>query len=52
MGCNGGTPVGALEYIYNYSIPDESCSSYVARGWTNGMKCEECEYCTSCNVSG
>ena len=51
MGCNGGDPIGVLEYIYNYSIPDETCSSYQARGWTNGADCDACMYCSTCNTS-
>jgi cathepsin X len=51
-GCDGGASIVAYEYIYNYSITDESCSAYQARGYTNGVDCYEKTRCSVCNASG
>jgi len=51
LGCNGGDPLSAFEYIYNYSISDETCSNYLARGWTNGANCTQFIKCGNCMPS-
>jgi len=38
-GCEGGDANTAYEYIHKYGISDETCSSYRARGHTNGAVC-------------
>ena len=34
-GCKGGLPIIANEWIYNNNITDETCNSYIAKGWVN-----------------
>jgi cathepsin X len=49
LGCSGGEPVNAFEYIHNNYITDETCSIYQARGWTNGHKCSNMTVCRNCD---
>ena len=51
QGCNGGDPLVAYQYIYNYSITDETCTNYQARGWTNGLDCSQFVKCGNCMPS-
>lgn len=48
LGCNGGDGITAYQYIYNYSITDETCTTYQARGWTNGLDCSPEIRCGNC----
>jgi cathepsin X len=47
-GCEGGTAMDALKYIYNGSITDETCSIYRGRGHTNGAACAPILSCMNC----
>ena len=47
-GCEGGNANYAYDYIMKYGISDETCSSYKARGHTNGQVCEDTIRCGSC----
>jgi len=48
-GCHGGSASTAYQYIYNYSITDETCTNYQARGWDNGVDCTQFIKCGNCN---
>jgi cathepsin X len=39
LGCNGGDPRQAYEWISKNNITDETCSPYQAFGHTNGLGC-------------
>lgn len=47
-GCEGGEANSAYEYIHKYGITDETCSSYRARGHTNGETCKDEIKCVDC----
>jgi len=49
LGCHGGNPSLAFEYIYNYSIAHESCSNYQALGWDTGLNCTDEIKCKNCD---
>jgi len=49
MGCHGGEPVNAFEYIANNYVTDETCSIYLGRGLDNGQVCSEMTKCRNCN---
>lgn len=51
LGCDGGNGITGYEYIYNYSITDETCTNYQARGWTNGVECGPEVLCQNCMPS-
>lgn len=51
-GCWGGSHLQAYQWIYNYTISDETCSPYRARGWTNGLDCSDAVKCSTCNEKG
>lgn len=48
-GCLGGSHLSAYQWIYNYTISDETCSPYRARGWTNGLDCSPLVKCSTCS---
>lgn len=48
LGCDGGSGLNALQYIYRYGISDETCTNYQARGWTNGVNCTPEILCGNC----
>jgi cathepsin X len=52
MGCEGGTSILLYEWIMKNGITDETCSSYEARGWTNGLNCTELSTCRNCSPDG
>jgi cathepsin X len=52
LGCNGGDANEAYEYINAYSISDETCSVYQAKGWTNGLNCTQEIKCKNCAPNG
>jgi cathepsin X len=51
LGCDGGDDLNVYQYIYNYTVSDETCSVYQARGWTNGIECTEDILCRNCGPS-
>jgi len=51
LGCHGGNPAFAMEFMHFQGIPDQTCQAYVAQ---NG-KCQPlgfCEDCTPTNQTG
>eukprot|EP01016_Furgasonia_blochmanni_P008229 TRINITY_DN13312_c0_g1_i1.p1 TRINITY_DN13312_c0_g1~~TRINITY_DN13312_c0_g1_i1.p1 ORF type:complete len:602 (+),score=61.42 TRINITY_DN13312_c0_g1_i1:3-1808(+) len=48
-GCVGGSPISALQYIYENDISDESCSPYQGFGRTNGKVCSPEIICSDCS---
>jgi len=48
LGCHGGYPIDALEYIQRYNITDETCSNYQAQGHENGLECTKDVLCKDC----
>jgi cathepsin X len=45
MGCGGGNPAFAYEYIHRHGVPDQTCQQYVAR---NG-RCRPLGVCETCS---
>jgi len=52
LGCAGGDMINAFQWIHENNITDESCSSYQALGWTNGLGCDAEAKCKNCQPSG
>mmetsp|Transcript_16959 Transcript_16959/g.30500 ORF Transcript_16959/g.30500 Transcript_16959/m.30500 type:complete len:602 (+) Transcript_16959:4514-6319(+) len=48
LGCQGGEPIAAFEFIHDNGITDESCSAYQAQGYTNGLECTDESFCKNC----
>lgn len=48
-GCDGGEALTAYKYIHDYNITDETCSTYRARGLTNGANCSDEIKCLNCD---
>jgi len=49
QGCDGGDALTAYQWIAANNISDETCSSYQARGWTNGIGCTSEIKCKTCD---
>jgi len=49
MGCHGGLPILAYDWIHNNYITDETCSIYLARGHDNGGECSAMKMCRNCS---
>jgi len=49
LGCHGGEPYNAFEWMANNEVTDETCSIYQARGLDNGQKCSAMEICRDCS---
>jgi cathepsin X len=52
LGCKGGDMLTAYQWIHENNITDETCSSYQALGWTNGLGCDPMAKCKNCKPSG
>lgn len=52
FGCSGGDPMTVYQYIYDHGITDETCSTYQARGHTNGLPCSRYTRCKTCYSNG
>jgi len=52
LGCSGGDPFLAYKFVHENGAVDRTCSIYQARGWTNGLACEQEAKCWNCNHSG
>jgi cathepsin X len=50
QGCFGGSVDSALDYIYKNGITDETCQTYQARGWSNGLNCSSTFPCYTCEI--
>jgi len=48
-GCNGGYAYSAFEFMHYNNVTDETCSTYRARGYTNGIDCSAITVCRNCN---
>lgn len=48
LGCHGGDPLSAYEYIHKNNVTDETCSIYRARGLDNGLSCAPINICRDC----
>ena len=48
-GCFGGYALNAYEFMAENEITDETCSTYRARGHTNGEVCSAMNVCRNCN---
>lgn len=48
LGCDGGDPRQAYEWIHQNNITDETCSPYQAFGHTNGLGCSSEIKCKNC----
>jgi len=48
LGCYGGDPFDAFDYMARHNMTDRTCSVYQARGWTNGQNCSAMEDCRNC----
>jgi len=51
LGCHGGEPYNAYEWIHNNYITDETCSIYRAQGLDNGQVCSAMNLCRDCAPS-
>lgn len=40
--------IEAYKYMNQYNITDETCNSYIAKGWTNGITCDAEQICKNC----
>ncbi len=49
MGCHGGEPINAYEWIHDNYVTDETCSIYLGRGYDNGQVCSAMTMCRNCN---
>jgi len=48
-GCHGGNGILSYQYMFNYSISDETCSNYQAFGWDDGLDCSDFIKCGNCD---
>lgn len=57
-GCLGGTSIYLYQWIHGVGITDETCNTYQARGWSNGLNCTaydesgEMSWCKTCDPDG
>ena len=49
MGCHGGDPIHAFNWMHFNEVTDETCSGYLARGHDNGNTCSPMMMCKNCN---
>ncbi|CAG9318566.1 unnamed protein product [Blepharisma stoltei] len=53
QGCTTeGDPVSVYQYIYQNGITDETCASYQARDFSNGIACDRLAVCKNCLPNG
>jgi cathepsin X len=49
LGCHGGEPYNAYEWMSTNEFTDETCSIYRGRGLDNGEVCSAMNICRNCN---
>ena len=47
-GCEGGTALSGFDYMNKNEITEETCASYRAKGFTNGLICSPINICKNC----
>lgn len=51
LGCHGGDPANAYEFMRLKGIQDETCAPYEANGHDTGRKCDAIDRCKDCSPS-